>query len=104
VDRDVYLILVGAGISLASSVTTIILQFLLGLLTDRIREQRAEKARRASEIRAALTNPRRVRFEINPRHGSIYMRASRLNFKYFLPSLIIGIVVFGVWIIWVFIR
>ncbi len=42
-DRDVYLILIGAGISLASSVVTLVLQFVLGLIGERMRSKREEK-------------------------------------------------------------
>ncbi|MBN2117970.1 MAG: hypothetical protein JW730_15440 [Anaerolineales bacterium] len=53
-DRDVYLILLGAGISLASSIVTLVLQFLLGLFNERMRSKREEGRQRLHEIRAAL--------------------------------------------------
>jgi hypothetical protein len=54
VDRDVYLILIGAGISLASSVVTLILQFLLGLISERMHSKREEKREQSRNIRAAI--------------------------------------------------
>lgn len=53
-DRDVYLILVGAGISLASSIITLTLQFLFGMIADRIRIQRATKMQNVAEIKSSL--------------------------------------------------
>jgi hypothetical protein len=54
VDRDVYLILLGAGISLASSIVTLILQFFLGQWGERMRSKREEKQQQSREIRSAL--------------------------------------------------
>jgi hypothetical protein len=54
-DRDVYLILVGAGISLASSIITLLLQFILGLINERIRRKQEEVMRRKHEITRELT-------------------------------------------------
>lgn len=53
-DRDVYLILIGAGISLASSIATLILQFLLSQWSEKLRLRREEKNRQSKEIRATL--------------------------------------------------
>ena len=53
-DHDVYLILVGAGISLASGIATLVLQFLLSQWSENLREQRQRKERRSQEIRAAI--------------------------------------------------
>jgi hypothetical protein len=53
-DRDIYLILIGAGISLASSIVTLILQFLLDRWNENLRAKRAGKERHSKEIRMAL--------------------------------------------------
>ena len=53
-DRGVYLMLVGAGISLGSGVITLVLQFLFGLWKERIKSKQEEKERRTTEIRSAL--------------------------------------------------
>lgn len=57
-DRDVYLILIGAGISLATSVVTLLLQFLLNQWNERMRTQREQKQQQSREIRAALLDKR----------------------------------------------
>ena len=53
-DRDVTLILIGAGIALASSIITLILQFYLGQLSERIKVKREEKNQRTRSIREEL--------------------------------------------------
>ncbi|MFZ5910541.1 MAG: hypothetical protein ACOYYU_11040 [Chloroflexota bacterium] len=53
-DREVYLMLVGAGISLGSGVITLLLQFLFGLWKERVKEKQEEKEQRVTEIRTAL--------------------------------------------------
>lgn len=54
---EIYLVLIGAGVALASSLLTIILQHFLTLRHDRItRERRAEEERKR-EIKKSLTSP-----------------------------------------------
>ena len=53
-DRDIYLILIGAGISLASSIVTLILQFVLGQWSERLHSKREEKQQQSRDIRNAL--------------------------------------------------
>jgi hypothetical protein len=53
-DREVYLMLVGAGISLGSGAITLVLQFLFGLWKERIKSKQEENERRTTEIRSAL--------------------------------------------------
>lgn len=53
-DRDVYLILIGAGISLASSLVTLLIQFLLGQASDNIRRRKDSQTQRSQSIRSAL--------------------------------------------------
>jgi len=54
-DRDVYLILVGAGISLASSIVTLLLQFFLSSIKENIHRRRNLKIQKSNEVRAKLT-------------------------------------------------
>jgi len=54
VDRDVYLILVGAGVSLASTVVTLVFQFILNNIVQKSKDKKELITRRSSEIRAAL--------------------------------------------------
>lgn len=53
-DRDAYLILLGAGISLASSIVTLVLQFLLSQWSEKLRAKREGREWKAKELRAAL--------------------------------------------------
>ena len=53
-DRDVYLILLGAGISLASSIVTLILQFVLGQWNERMRSKRETQQQQSRDVRNAL--------------------------------------------------
>lgn len=67
-DRDVYLILVGAGISLTSSVITLLLQFFLGLIQETSKRKREEKERYKKELREELMRkdiPIEIRGSIN---------------------------------------
>lgn len=57
-DRDVYLILIGAGISVATSIVMLLLQFLLSQWGERLRAKRELKQDRSREIRAALLDKR----------------------------------------------
>ena len=55
-DRDVYLILVGAGVSLASSIATLVFQFVINTIVEKNRGKRALNERRSVDIRASLLN------------------------------------------------
>lgn len=67
-DRDVYLILVGAGISLVSSLLTLFFQFILGLISENIQSKREEKKRQSKEIREALID-KSLPIVISPGNG-----------------------------------
>lgn len=54
-DRDVYLILVGAGISLVSSIITLVFQFALSLIKEKIQNRQEEKRIRKQVIVNELT-------------------------------------------------
>jgi hypothetical protein len=56
-DRDAYLILIGAGISLASSVIVLILNFALTQIAENRKEKREAAKQHSAEIRSALTSP-----------------------------------------------
>jgi hypothetical protein len=71
-DRDIYLILIGAGISLASSIVTLLLQFLLNIWNERIRAKREGKEIKMREIRKALLDKSEpVRFRPEDLMGSL---------------------------------
>lgn len=58
-DRDVYLILIGAGVSLASSIVTLIIQ----ALVDELVFRRRDRERKKEELRRLLLG------EISSKHG-----------------------------------
>ena len=55
IDRDIALLLVGAGISLASTLITIALQHFLSLREHDIKQKRELKQQEAKDLRAKLT-------------------------------------------------
>lgn len=109
-DRDVYLMLVGAGISLGSGVVTLLLQFLFGLWKERIKSKQEEKEHRVAEIRTALMDkslPTRLpgsllkRIEVEPDVSRKYRYWPLLNL---IPArlrvpIFVGILVFATWMI-----
>ena len=107
-DRDVYLILIGAGISLASSAVTLLLQFGLGLIRDTIERKREEENRRKEEVRAELirkdipihiTGPFGIGIEkkiesFPSLHAKLFGWTFIADYKAVFFSLLIGIIVF----------
>ena len=120
-DREVYLMLVGAGISLGSGVITLLLQFLFGLWKEHIKAKQEEKEQRVTEIRTALMDkslPTRLpgsllkRIEVEPneldipaflrrKDGSSYL--GPITGWHLLISLYMAILVFIIWYV-LFIR
>jgi hypothetical protein len=120
-DRDVYLMLIGAGISLGSGAITLLLQFLLGLWKERIKSKQEERELRSVEIRTALLDkslPTRLpgsllkRIEVEPgdldipaflrrKDGSSYL--GPITAWQLLISLYMAILVFIIWYV-LFIR
>ena len=125
-DRDLYLILIGAGISLASSVVTLALQFVLGLMGERMRSKREEKREQSRTVRAAIMDKsmpttirpgsllKRIGSNISTddldlptflrkKDGTLreLTRAEKWLFRYILP-ITVGVFVFLIWLIFVF--
>lgn len=111
-DRDVYLILIGAGISLASSIVTMVLQFFLSQWSERIREKREREDRKSKEIRAALMDksgpvelPGVVLKNLIRRKTDVISNSIMpiTPFQFWL-AVSIGVLVFFIWVVIVFTK
>ena len=122
-DRDIYLILIGAGISLASSIITLVMKFILDLIGEKIRSNREEKEQQVRDIRMAIMDrsaPTRVgsrgllkRILPGPDDLDIptFLRGKKyegsspsLRHPEYILAIAVGIIVFLTWVYVVLVR